>query len=198
MGSTKRKTIILIISLCLILIGSFATIVAVFAARNASVSSSFTISYTADKIKATISGKYQILNCSEINLTPSVITFDGSESTDGSSNKKSFDNITDPIILTSTNNSVTFTYTITNQDAQAINISLSEDPDVADDNLAYSYNVTFSTVAGSTASTSNTYNNLATGLASGQVATVKVTIAISNLDVDVDDVQGSLLFSLTH
>jgi len=198
MGSTKRKTILLIVALCLILIGSFATITAVFAARNATVSSGFTVSYTADKIKATITGKYQILNGSETSLTPSTLTFTGTEATDNVANKKSFNTITDPIILTSTNKSVTFTYTITNNDTKAINIALSEDPDAVDDNLTYSYTVTTSTVAGSSATTGTTYNNLVSNLASTQVATIKITISIANLDLDVDDVQGSLLFSLTH
>ena len=178
-------------------------VTAVWAARNATANSGFTIQYTAIHVKATITGSYKVFNDSTAtNLTTNdgtTITFTGSEATDGQANVKAFTSVTPVLKSVSSGGTeqayVEFVYVITStEESNLIDIVLNSDPDTANNNLTYTYAVTLS--SGATGTTGTAYNNLVTGLSPGGVATITITASVDNLDTNVN-ASGTFAFVLT-
>ena len=192
---TKKKVIIALSSLAVVVVAAVVAVVAVFAARQTTVNSGFTISYTAIQVKATISGTYKTnKDSSATALSPASITFTGTEATDGTHNVQSFTSVTPSLNAgpSDTQCYVDFVYTITNDhESDAMNIALAQDPAGAA-NLSYTYTVT---AAGAT-STGTTYDTLVTGLAHGQTATIQIRVAVVNLDLNAN-ATGNFAFVLT-
>ena len=193
MSSTKKKVILAFTSLALVIVVALVAVIAVFAARNVTVNSGFTITYTAYHVKADITGTYKVnTDATATDLTTSsgsstTISFTGSEATDGTANVKSFDSVT--ISLTAAANESTkyvdFVYSITNNDTtNSINIALNSDPNTNDDNLDYTYSVSLVSNSDAT-STGTTYDNLVVGLVHGKTATITIRVTVSNLDNNV-------------
>lgn len=63
--STRKKLIISMVSLAVILLVATISIIAVFAALNTNVTSSFNISYTAQGVEATIKANYRVATIGE-------------------------------------------------------------------------------------------------------------------------------------
>ena len=196
MNSSKKKVIGLMVSLVAVFVVATVALVAVFAARNATVNSGFTIQYTAIHVKATISGTYQVLgDNSPTALNPTSLTFSGSEATDGSANVKSFTSVT-PVLKDNNGSAyVDFVYTITNNETtNLMDIALNTDPDTANNNLTYTYTV--SVTSGDATSTGSAYNNLVVGLKPTKTATITIRVSVDDLDSNVN-VSGSFAFVLT-
>ena len=200
----KRKVIITSSALVAVFLVAAVAITAVWAARNATANTGFTIQYTAIHVKATISGTYQVFNdASPTALSPATITFDGTEATDGTANVKSFTQVTPvlkSVVDANDNNTekayVDFVYEITNNETtNLIDIVLSADPDKGDDNLVYTYAVALDANTDAT-STGTAYNNLVVGLKPGKTATITVNVKVQNLDNNVN-ANGTFAFVLT-
>ena len=202
--SAKKKVIISMSALVAVFLVAAVAITAVWAARNATVNSGFTISYTAIHVKATITGSYQVYNDSTAtNLTTdgttTTITFSGSEATNDVANVKSFQSVTPVLKSVSSGNTeqayVDFVYVITNNETtNLMDIALNSDPDTADNNLTYTYTVSLS--SGATGTTGTTYNNLVTGLSPSGVAKITIYVSVDNLDSYVN-ATGTFAFVLT-
>lgn len=198
MTSTKKKVVTSLVALMVVVVASAVAFTAVWAARNATANSGFTIQYTAIHVKATISGTYQTNTMdSATALDPATITFDGTEATNGSANVKSFTSVT-PVLTESGDPAVAyvdFVYTIANNDStNSMDIVLASDPAGAA-NLTYTYAVALSDNSDAT-STGTAYNNLVTGLKAGKTATITIHVAVSNLDTNVN-ASGTFAFVLT-
>ena len=193
MSSTQKKVVISLVSL----IAAVVAFTAVWAARNVTTNSGFTISYTAVHVKATVSGTYQVNGAgSPTALSPATITFDGTEATNGSANVKSFTSVTPVLSEVGGQAYVDFVYTITNNETtNLIDIVLSSDPDVANNNLTYTYTVSLTNNSDAT-STGNTYNNLVVGLKPTKTATITIRATVDNLDENVA-ASGTFAFVLT-
>lgn len=123
--NSKTKLIAIVIAFVLAIGATFGITYGVMAAQQTRVSGSITVTYTATEVAAQVSGKYQVLNGSATDFVTGttddnstqdideskVIVFTGDET--GSPASASFTAVSD-IELTSTNKSVTFTYTIVN------------------------------------------------------------------------------------
>ncbi len=197
MTSTKKKVLTSVISLIAILVVAAVAFTAVWAARHTTVNSGFTIQYTAVHVKATIAGTYQVKgDASPTALSPESITFNGNEATDNSANVKSFTSVTPVLKEVGDEAYVDFVYTITNNETtNLMDIVLSSDPDVADNNLTYTYSVTLANNSDAT-STGTTYGNLVTGLKPGKTATITIRATVDNLDNNVN-ATGTFAFVLT-
>lgn len=195
MSATRKKIIIAFSSLAAVIVAAVVAVVAVFAARNVTINSGYTISYTALHVKATVSGTYQVQNSgSATALSPATLSFTGSEATDGTENVKSFTNVT--VTLSETNQYVDFVYTIANGDLNAASVVLASNPDTNNDNLTYSYTVK----VGDAAAESKTVNTenfvLVSSLAINTTAIVTVRITMDDPDTNVN-ASGSFAFILT-
>ena len=192
---TKKKVIIALSSLAVVVVAAVVAVDAVFAARQTTVNSGFTISYTAIQVKATISGTYQTnKDASATALSPASITFNGTEATNGTANVKSFTSVTPSLNAgpTDTECYVDFVYTIVNNHTDdAMDIALASDPSGAE-NLTYTYSATNA----GTAVVSPTYDNLVSGLAAGATAVITIHVAVTNLDLNAN-ATGNFAFVLT-
>ena len=84
MTATRKKVVVAFSSLAFVLVAAMVAVVAVFAARNVTVKSGYQISYTALRVKATVSGTYQVKNDeSPTSLSPATLSFTGTEATNG-------------------------------------------------------------------------------------------------------------------
>ena len=200
----KKKVIVTSSALVAVFLVAAVAITAVFAARNTTTNSGFTITYTAYNVKARISGTYQVYNnASATALSPATIEFTGSEATTATpaENVKSFTLVTTPLQAVSDGSTeqayVDFVYTITNTDTaggSSFDIVLAQDPDTATNNLTYTYTVAITN--GSATSTGTSYNNLVTGLPPQAVATITIHVSVDNLDANVN-ATGTFAFVLT-
>ncbi len=199
--NAKKKVIISMSALVAVFLVAAVAVTAVWAARNATANSGFTISYTAIHVKATITGSYQVYNdASPTSLDPASIQFTGSEATDGTANVKSFTSVTPVLKSVSSGNTeqayVDFVYVITNNETtNLMDIVLASDPDTANDNLTYTYSVALNAQADAT-STGTAYNTLVTGLKPSKAATITIRVQVANLDANVN-ASGNFAFVLT-
>ena len=122
---SKKKLWIALGSLAIVMIVGLSITVGVLAATTAQIQNTITVTYTARKVAAIVSGKYQVLNTSAVDFTTGdsddgttaeideskEIVFVGTESEGAASD--SFETV-GPINLTYANRSVTFTYVIKN------------------------------------------------------------------------------------
>ena len=194
MSSTKKKIVISMVAVLTVVALAAVALVAVFAARQVTVNSGLTITYTAEQVKATVSGSYQRQGDASPTSFGSNLTFDGTERTANSTNAKSFSPV--DITLTYEKQYVDLTYTIANTDTtKAIRIALT-DPNEANDNVTYTYTVTNNSVAVANPTTENLLGE-GGSLAAGESAVVTIRIAIEDAEENVTLTNKQLVFALS-
>ena len=128
----KKKFWIILSSVAIALVIGLSVTVGVLAATSISATNTIGVTYTSTQVAATISGTYQVKNSESATSfvktgtgtgeeNPAVynLVFDGSEATASGS----FITVND-IVLTATNNYVTFSYTIVNSTDSSIDVAL--------------------------------------------------------------------------
>jgi len=195
MTATRRKVVLAFSSLAVVIVAALVAVVAVFAARNVTIKSGYTITYTALHVKATVSGTYQLQgDASATSMNPASLEFTGAEATESPANVKQFTGVT--VALTETKQYVDFVYTIANGNLNAASVTLVANPDAANDNLTYTYTVKVGSGEAET-KTVNTENFvLVNSLAINKTATITVHVAMDSADASVN-ASGEFAFVLT-
>lgn len=194
---SKKKLWIALGSLAIVMIVGLSITVGVLAATTARVQNSITVTYTARKVSAVVSGKYQVLNTAAVDFTTGVdddtdtadideskeIEFTGAESQGTASG--SFQTVSS-INLTSTNNSVTFTYVIENtSETQDLTAQVTLPTGIT--NVTVSAGAAVDNAATPQAVSVTPGTNHATDtftVAHGVTVTYTVTVSITNLALD--------------
>lgn len=106
--SSKKRLAITISSLCIAVVAVICSVVAIFAAANQGVQSTFKVTYKATNVAATVSAKYTVKNESAVSL--------GSLTIDAAADETTYDSLSteSEIGLSAKNNEVVFQYTFTN------------------------------------------------------------------------------------
>ncbi len=106
--SSKKRLAITISSLCIAVVAVICSVVAIFAAANQGVQSTFKVTYKATNVAATVSAKYTVKNESAVNL--------GSLTIDAAADQTTYSSLSteNEIGLSAKNNEVVFQYTFTN------------------------------------------------------------------------------------
>lgn len=106
--SSKKRLAITISSLCIAVVAVICSVVAIFAAANQGVQSTFRVTYKATNVAATVSAKYTVKNESAVNL--------GSLTIDAAADETTYNSLStdEDISLSAKNNEVVFQYTFTN------------------------------------------------------------------------------------
>ncbi|MBO4569592.1 MAG: hypothetical protein J5689_00020 [Clostridia bacterium] len=192
---SKKKLWIALGSLAIVMIVGLSITVGVLAATTAQVQNTITVTYTARKVSAIVSGKYQVLNTAAVDFTTGVnddqgtatideskeIVFTGAESQNTASG--SFETVSS-INLTSTNNSVTFTYVIKNtSETQDLTAQVTLPTGITNVTVGSGAAVDNSEAAVSVTPGTNHATDTFT-VAHGATVTYTVTVSITNLALD--------------
>lgn len=135
--NSKKRLAITITALCIAIIAIICSIVAIFAAANQGVQSTFKVTYKATNVAATVSAKYTIKNESEVSL--------GSLTIDAAADKTTYSSLAtdDDISLTSKNDEVVFQYTFkNNSSSNAIKVTLTDGADQENVTVQYASTTT--------------------------------------------------------
>jgi len=201
MSSTKKKVIISLSSLVAVILIAACAFVAVFAARNATVTSAFNVSYTTWQVQATVTATYQINTADSAttikasNGTDTSLVFSGTEATNSADATKAFETVS--INFGDDDEYVDFVYTVTNGNgdkAVPLNVALASDPDQDDDNLTYTIKVDSGEFA---AYSTYTDGVLKSNLAKNTSTTITIRVKIADKDSDVAVTGNEFEFNLT-
>lgn len=199
--SSRKKIAISITAISLIVIAAVVTVVAVWAARTTSFGGSFSGSYTAQHVDATITGAYKIGATVDdpegwTNLTTDdgeTITFTSDTATGSGEASASF-NLVNNIVLKSTDN-VIFKYTITNnsETSTAFTVVGTKTGTFTNLSVSYKYKVDDGAAQDLTAE-GDTTNSITVN--AGSTTTLFVIIEITNVDTNAT-LDGSVNWTLT-
>ncbi|MCR5553201.1 MAG: hypothetical protein K6F08_00420 [bacterium] len=192
---SKKKLWIALGSLAIVMIVGLSITVGVLAATTAQVQNSITVTYTSRKVAAIVSGKYQVLNTSAVDFTTGdtdngstndideskEIVFTGGEEQGTASD--TFETVSS-INLTSTNNSVTFTYVIKNtSETQDLTAQVTLPTGITNVTVSAGTAVDNSEAAVAVTAGTNHATDSFT-VAHGATVTYTVTVSITNLALD--------------
>ena len=203
---SRKKLWVALGSLAVVLIVGLSITVGVLAATTARVQNSITVTYTARKVSAIVSGKYQVLNTDAVDFTTGQsdngstidideskeIEFTGAE-TQGTASG-SFQTVSN-INLTSTNNSVTFTYVIKNtSETQDLTAQVTLPTGITNVTVSAGTAVDNSEAAVAVTAGTNHATDSFT-VVHGATVTYTVTVSITNLALDAS-YTGSFIWDL--
>ncbi len=186
--NSKKRLAITISSLCIAVVAVICSVVAIFAAANQGVQSTFKVTYKATNVAATVSAKYTVLNNSAVDL--------GSLTIDAAADETTYDSLSaeDDIGLTAKNNEVVFQYTFKN-DSSSNSIKLTLEDGANQQNVTVQYAQATSADAQVTYASSLGDVNIA---ADGTVY-IYIKVAISNTANDahyIADATNQLVWNL--
>jgi len=180
----KRKKLgIVLWSLAIAVIVGLSVTVGVLAATTATVGSGVNVTYTASEVAATVSGTWKRVNDAtatnfETAAHATTIAFDGSEATASGTFE------TAAIALTSSNNSVTFTYTIQNDStSKAINAVVTL-PSTTVNNVTVSAGTASDGTDAVTVTAGTNHATDSFTVAAGATVTYTVTVSITQVKND--------------
>lgn len=171
-NSSKKRLIITISSLCIAIVAVICSVVAIFAAAQQGVQSTFKVSYKATNVAATVSAKYTVKNSDAVDLGTANIT--------AAADKTTYTNLsTDAeITLTAANNEVVFQYSFKNNSASN-KIKVTLEDNAAKENVTVQY-----ATAATADSSSLTYSSSlsADGVEVASSSTVYIYIKVTIAD----------------
>lgn len=200
--TSRKKIAISITAVCVVLLVAVVTIVAVWAARQANVGSSFQGNYTANHVDATITGQYKLNGTNAVadssdwtDLTTTsgnTITFNSEIGTEDEGATQTF-NAVNSIILTAENDSIMFKYVITNTSDSDVSFTVTGEQQGTFTNLDVTYTYRVNDDEGEAQSLT-----IAEGVtvAPGTHITIYVDIAIADADLNAT-LNGSVNWTLT-
>lgn len=165
-NGSKKRLIITISSLCIAVVAVICSVVAIFAAANQSVQSTFKVTYKATNVAATVSAKYTVKNKEAVSL--------GSQTINAADDQTTYSTLsTDTDIeLTASNDEVVFQYTFTNNSSSnKIKVTLADN--------AQKENVTVSYANATTEDASLTYGSTLSEIEIDSSSTVYVYIKVA-------------------